>query len=323
MDGRRAATSSTWAKALHAGRPIAPPRAGYSAGKAVSEKRASSPAEQALRALASSAGGIAWLAKSLDQRSLGARTCAFRFARGRQRAAQLLLSCFGAIRTGKTIAGRRLYRRRTVAAANPHEGTCTRLPSLPAATQTSAAMQLYSSRGLLPSLRQRAHVSMYRLFSAEHSMFSAKVRAYFRLKADQQDLGRGFEEILATPNLIQNLLQKRSGSPSLPQAETPDGVWLQDTSEIIDHCEQAHRGCPVIPAEDMPRQRLASYLIELLADEWVLVPACWERWQFSLAGQDPNHRAFNEQQWGSFLKPELNGRDRAPPAPTSFAERSA
>ena len=142
-------------------------------------------------------------------------------------------------------------------------------------------------------------------------MFSAKVRAYFRLKADQQDLGRGFEEILATPNLIQNRLQKRSGSPSLPQAETPDGVWLQDTSEIIDHCEQAHRGCPVIPAEDMPRQRLASYLIELLADEWVLVPACWERWQFSLAGQEPNHRAFNEQQWGSFLKPELNGRDRA------------
>ena len=69
MDGRRAATSSTWAKALHAGRPIAPPRVGYSAGKAVSEKRASSPAEQALRALASSAGGIAWLAKSLDQRS--------------------------------------------------------------------------------------------------------------------------------------------------------------------------------------------------------------------------------------------------------------
>ncbi len=150
---------------------------------------------------------------------------------------------------------------------------------------------------------------MYRFFSAEHSMFSAKVRAYFRFKHDQDDLGAGFQEILATPNIIQNLLTQRSGSPSLPQIETPEQDWLQDTCEIIDHCEQVHKKTQVIPGS--PKQRLVSYVIELLADEWILVPACWERWQYSLDGQHPNHRAFNEQQWGSFLKPEADGKTRA------------
>lgn len=151
---------------------------------------------------------------------------------------------------------------------------------------------------------------MYKFFSAEHSMFSAKVRSYFRFKYDQGDLGPGFEEILASPDLIRNLLQKKSGSPSLPQVEAPDKTWLQDTTEIIDFCENAHNKTRVTPGLDTPRLRLTTFLIELLADEWVLVPACWERWQYSLNGQMPNHRAFNEQQWGSFLLPEGSGRAR-------------
>jgi glutathione S-transferase len=150
---------------------------------------------------------------------------------------------------------------------------------------------------------------LYKFFSAEHSMFSAKVRGYFRFKHDQGDLDAGFEEILATPHLIQNLLQKRSGSPSLPQIETPKKVWIQDTCEIIDYCETVHKKTQVIPTS--PKQRLTSYIIELLADEWILVPACWERWQFSLTGQHPNHRTFNEQQWGSFLNPTGTGKARA------------
>ena len=152
---------------------------------------------------------------------------------------------------------------------------------------------------------------MYRVFSAEHSIFSAKLRAYLRFKHDQKDLGAGFEDILATPDLMANLLTVRSGSPSLPQMETPDGTWLQDTSEIIDYVEGLHTYMPVIPdAATRPKQRLTSYLLELLADEWLLVPACWERWHYSLVTSEPNHRAFNEQQWGSFLAPDENGKAR-------------
>ncbi|MDG2336214.1 MAG: glutathione S-transferase family protein [Myxococcota bacterium] len=143
---------------------------------------------------------------------------------------------------------------------------------------------------------------MYRLFSAENSVFSAKVRAYLRFKHGQSDLGSGYEDILVTPELIAKLLIPRSGSPALPQIETPDGDWLQDSSEIIDHCERSHRQIAVIPdAIERPKQRLASYLVELLSDEWLIVPACWERWFFSEDGREPSHRAFNEQQWGAIF----------------------
>lgn len=141
---------------------------------------------------------------------------------------------------------------------------------------------------------------MYRLFSWEHSYFSGKARAYLRFKERAGALGPGYEDVLATPELVSGLLLARSGSSAVPQLEAPDGTWVQDTSEIIDHCEQAHPDAPVVPdATTSPRQCLASYLIELLADEWMLVPAFWERWYFSEDGRAPSHRAHNEQQWGA------------------------
>jgi glutathione S-transferase len=152
---------------------------------------------------------------------------------------------------------------------------------------------------------------MYRLFSAEHSMFSAKVRAYLRFKHSQHDLGPGYEDILATPELMFGLLAVRSGSPSLPQLEAPDGTWIQDSSEIIDYCESRHSLMTVIPPlASRPKQRLTTYLLELISDEWLIVPACWERWFYSVRGREPNHRPYNELQWGSFLAPQANGKAR-------------
>jgi glutathione S-transferase len=162
---------------------------------------------------------------------------------------------------------------------------------------------------------------MYRLFSAENSVFSGKVRAYLRFKHDQQDLGPGYEDVLVTPELIEGLLVARSGSPALPQIETPDGAWLQDSSEIIDHCERVHSRVSVVPdAAARPRQRLVSYLIELLADEWLIVPACWERWFFSEDGREPNHRAHNEQQWGAIFGAGLDGPARRAAGAKFFEE---
>ena len=144
--------------------------------------------------------------------------------------------------------------------------------------------------------------SIYRMISAENSVFSGKTRAYLRFKQAQGDLGPGFEDILVTPELISGLLIPRSGSPALPQIETPEGDWIQDSSAIIDEIERRHQKTPVIPeAKTRPRQRLASYLIELLADEWLIVPACWERWHFTVEGQEPSHRAWNEHQWGAIF----------------------
>jgi glutathione S-transferase len=152
---------------------------------------------------------------------------------------------------------------------------------------------------------------MYRLFSWEHSYFSGKVRAYLRYKDRMGALGSGYEDILATPELLQGLLTLRSGSGAVPQLEAPDGTWVQDSSEIIDFCERAHPDVPVVPdPASAPRQCLAAYLVELLADEWTVVPAFWQRWYFSENGRQPSHRNFNEQQWGAVIAAGAPGEAR-------------
>ena len=138
---------------------------------------------------------------------------------------------------------------------------------------------------------------MYRLFSWEHSYFSGKTRAYLRYKHRNGALGEGFEDILATPELIQGLLLPRSGSGAVPQLEAPDGTWIQDSSDILDFCEAAHSSTPIVP--NTPVQRVVAHLIELLADEWMVVPGFWERWFFSEDGRALSHRGFNEQQGGA------------------------
>jgi glutathione S-transferase len=148
----------------------------------------------------------------------------------------------------------------------------------------------------------------YRLFSWEHSYFSGKARAYLRYKERSGGLGPGFEDILSTPELAAGLLIPKSGSPAVPQLCASDGTWIQDSSEIIDFVEGAHPQPPVTPdPATRPRQCLAAHLIELLADEWLVVPGFWERWYFSEDGRAPSHRGFNEQQWGAVLAPGAPG----------------
>ena len=155
----------------------------------------------------------------------------------------------------------------------------------------------------------------YRLFSWEHSYFSAKARAYLRYKQRMGALEPGWEDVLCSADLIQGLLIPKSGSGAVPQLEAPDGTWIQDSSAIIDFVEAAHPAVPVVPdLRGRPRQALACYLVELLADEWLLVPAFWQRWFFSEPGREPSHLPWNLQQWGPALQAD---------APTASARRAA
>jgi glutathione S-transferase len=151
----------------------------------------------------------------------------------------------------------------------------------------------------------------YRLFSWEHSYFSGKVRAYLRYKRRMGGLEPGFEDILATPEITLGLMVPKSGSGAVPQLEAPDGTWIQDSSEIIDFCETAHPD-PVVSPDPAthPRQAVVAYLIELLADEWLVVPGFWERWFFSEDGRALSHRGFNEQQWGAVFGVGQSGAER-------------
>jgi glutathione S-transferase len=94
---------------------------------------------------------------------------------------------------------------------------------------------------------------------------------------------------------------------------------VQDSSEIIDFCERAHPAPQVVPSAAVaPTQRLACHLIELLADEWMVVWAFFERWQSGRDSVQPNHAAFNEQQWGAVFAPGAGGLERRAAARALF-----
>ena len=162
-------------------------------------------------------------------------------------------------------------------------------------------------------MKMRDH---YRLFTWSLSYFSAKIRAYMRYKEFHGALK--FEEILATQDLLVNYLVPATGAAVVPQVQTPNDDWLQDSSEIIDSLETNHPEAPIIPTG--PRQRLVSYLIELLADEWMLPWGFWERWHYSLKDVTPNHEAFNAQQWGPIFNPDGTGSERRESARFVFKE---
>jgi len=161
----------------------------------------------------------------------------------------------------------------------------------------------------------------YRLFTWELSYFSGKVRAYLRYKERMGDLGEGFEDILATPDLLFNLLTPATGSAAIPQMRTNDGSWVQDSSDIIDFIEARHDKVPVAPSvTDAPRQALVSYLVEMLADEWMVVPGFWERWHYSLPDVEPNHLNYNAMQWGSVFAAGAPGDERLAAGASMFEE---
>ena len=148
-----------------------------------------------------------------------------------------------------------------------------------------------------------------RLFTSELSYFSGKIRGYFRYK-ERTGSGLKYEEILANPHILQ-AIYATTKSRVVPQIQLEDGTFVQDSSEIIDVIESHYPKNPIIPsAENNPKQRLASYLIELFADEWLLVAAFSWRWSYSRDSDVPNHKDYNALQWGTWLNSKANGEER-------------
>lgn len=112
----------------------------------------------------------------------------------------------------------------------------------------------------------------YRFYAAEVSYFSAKVRPIFRYKEIP------FEEISPTPEVYRDVIMARTGLAFIPVVITPDDVALQDTSEILDELERRFPEPPVYPPT--PVHRVVAYLIELYADEFMVLPAMHYRWSF-------------------------------------------
>ena len=115
-------------------------------------------------------------------------------------------------------------------------------------------------------------MSQYRFYAADVSYFSAKVRPALRYK------NIPFVELDPTPEAYRDVILPRTGLAFIPILITPDDEVLQDTSEILDALERISPKPSLYPLT--PRQRAACFLIELYADEFMLLPAMHYRWSF-------------------------------------------
>ena len=112
----------------------------------------------------------------------------------------------------------------------------------------------------------------YRFYAAEISYFSAKVRPFLRYKEIP------FEEISPTVEVYRDVILARTGLGFIPVLVTPEDETLQDTSEILDALERRFPEPLVYPPS--PVQRIVCYLLEVSADEIMLLPAMHYRWSF-------------------------------------------
>ncbi|MEO1321976.1 MAG: glutathione S-transferase N-terminal domain-containing protein [Pseudomonadota bacterium] len=110
----------------------------------------------------------------------------------------------------------------------------------------------------------------YTLYGSEMSYFTGKARAYLRWK------GIDFTEIAPTPEVMKSEIIANIGWPVIPVLKTPEGEYVQDTSDIIAHFERQNPQSPALPK--LPLQLFVTFLMQLFADEWLTLPAMHYRW---------------------------------------------
>ncbi len=112
----------------------------------------------------------------------------------------------------------------------------------------------------------------YRFYASEVSYYSAKVRPALRYKRIPH------VEILPTPTVQRDVIRRRTGLGMIPVVVTPADETLQDSSDILDALEARFPDPPLYPAT--PVQRIVGYLVELYADEFLIMPGLHYRWSF-------------------------------------------
>lgn len=132
----------------------------------------------------------------------------------------------------------------------------------------------------------------YKLLGAEVSLFTGKARAYMKWK------GIPFKEVMSTDDVYKTLITPHTSLISIPclliHYPDPDGALgsfevIQDTKDIIDYFEHTFPSPPpstkhvasladhaVLPPS--PKRAFAALILEMLADEWLLLQAMYWRW---------------------------------------------
>jgi glutathione S-transferase len=112
----------------------------------------------------------------------------------------------------------------------------------------------------------------FRFYASEVSYYSGKVRPALRYKRVP------FVEVLPTQAAYREVITPRTGLAMIPVVMTPEGDTWQDSSDILDRLERRFPTPPLYPAT--PVQRVASYILELYADEFLVIPGLHYRWSF-------------------------------------------
>jgi glutathione S-transferase len=110
----------------------------------------------------------------------------------------------------------------------------------------------------------------FRFYAADMSYFSGKVRPALRAKRVP------FDEILPTTAAYRQVIVPRTGLSMIPTVVTPEDDTWQDTSDILDALEARFPEPPLFP--ETPVQRLTAFLMELYADEFLMLPGLHYRW---------------------------------------------
>jgi glutathione S-transferase len=106
---------------------------------------------------------------------------------------------------------------------------------------------------------------LYRIFGAEMSPYSVKVRSYFRYKEIPHQWISGHAEVPADYKTFARL-------PIIPLVITPEGTGIQDSTPIIDRLDELYPEPGIHPADTVTR--FVSILIEEFSDEWA------NKWMF-------------------------------------------
>jgi glutathione S-transferase len=130
---------------------------------------------------------------------------------------------------------------------------------------------------------------IYKLYGTPTSYYTAKVRSYLIFKKI------AYEEIMTTAEVYENVIVKKTGVWMIPVLVSPDGIVLQDSTEIIDFLERRFPDCSVYP--ETPKQKLATLLLELYGDEWLIMTAIHYRWT------KEENRTFAIEEFGRQAKP--------------------
>jgi glutathione S-transferase len=114
--------------------------------------------------------------------------------------------------------------------------------------------------------------AFYRFYASEVSYYSAKVRPALRYKRIP------YVEILPTLAVQREVIRRRTGLGMIPVVVTPADETLQDSSAILDALEERFPDPPLYPST--PLQSVVGYLVELYADEFLIMPGLHYRWSF-------------------------------------------